>query len=413
MSESDAEVINRIAEKQLEKIEKASADDPHIKKSIEIVEAFLRSSQVMCYGGTAINNLLKPRDQFYDFTRETPDYDFYSKTPQLHAMKIADQLSSAGIPDVQVKPGVHLGTFKVFADYTGVADVSEMAPQLFDRLWDEGYEKDSIHYVTPNFLRMSTYLELSRPEGDVSRWNKVYKRMMLLNDEYPLTCKGNEVPTEEALTKTRKAEVLHMLKSEDVVLLGFNAAQRHSSKTTWTTPVTLLAERSTIQTLTKGRHVHVTPGDAILPECTEVKETDGTLLRFYETRACHSYHKTADGIKIASIPTILQFYFAYVYSGIDEDAVSNVLCVAQRLMELAHHAQKRRFALLTPTDCLGKQEDLHGMLREKTKLYSELSKNKNSPEFLTSFFSYTPGSKMGSRTTLRKQLKDLYTRRRT
>ena len=76
-------------------------------------------------------------------------------------------------------------------------------------------------------------------------------------------------------------------------------------------------------------------------------------------------------------------------------------------MELAHHAQKRRFKLLTPTDCLGKQEDLHGMLREKTKLYSELSKNRNSTEFLTNFFSYAPGSDKEKKTTLRKQLKDL------
>ena len=102
MSESDAEVINRIAEKQLEKIEKASAEEPNIKKAIEIVEAFLKSTPVMCYGGTAINNLLKPSDQFYDFTREVPDYDFYSRTPQVHAMDFADKLSLAGIQDVQV-----------------------------------------------------------------------------------------------------------------------------------------------------------------------------------------------------------------------------------------------------------------------------------------------------------------------
>lgn len=403
----DAETINRIAEEQLEKLEQKAAEDPNIKKSIAIVEAFLKSHSVMCYGGTAINNLLDEKDRFYDFTRETPDYDFYSKTPQVHAMEIADKLFAAGIPDIQVKPGVHLGTFKVFADYTGVADVSEMSPQLFDRLWDEGYEKDGIHYVTPNFLRMSTYLELSRPEGDISRWNKVYKRMMLLNDKYPLKCIKKGESVEEALTDERKKAVLKLLKDEEIVLLGFNAVARHSSKTRWTTPVTFLAEPKTIEKLTRGQKTNVVPADAILPECTEVKESDGTVYRFYETRACHSYHETADGIKIASIPTILQFYFAYMYSGVDEDTVQYILCVAQRLMELAHHAQKRRFKLLTPTDCLGKQEDLHGMLREKTKLYSELSKNRNSTEFLTSFFSYAPGSDKEKKTTLRKQLKDL------
>ena len=407
MGDSDAEKINEIAEAQLEKIEKAAAEDPNIKKSIAIVEEFLKSHPVMCYGGTAINNMLDPEDRFYDFTRETPDYDFYSKTPQLHAMEIADKLHAAGIPDIQVKPGVHLGTFKVFADYTGVADVSEMSPQLFDRLWDEGYEQDGIHYVTPNFLRMSTYLELSRPEGDVSRWNKVYHRMMLLNDKYPLKCAKKTDPVEKSLTESRKKEVIKLLKDENIVLLGFNAAERHSNKTRWTTPVTMLAERATIERLTKGRNTHVTAANPILPECTEVEESDGTLYRFYETRACHSYHETADGIKIASIPTTLQFYFAYMYSGIDEDSVGNILCVAQRLMELAHHASKRRFALLTPTECLGKQEDLHGMLREKTKLYSELSKNRNSTEFLTNFFSYSPNTEKTHRTTIRKQLKDL------
>ena len=407
----DADVINQIAEDQLEKIEKAQADDINIKKSIKIVESFLKSHHVMCYGGTAINNLLDAKDQFYDFTRETPDYDFYSKTPQIHAMEIADKLFAAGIPDIQVKPGVHLGTFKVFADYTGVADVSEMSPQLFDRMWIEGYEKEGIHYVSPNFLRMSTYLELSRPEGDVSRWNKVYKRMMLLNDTYPLKCIKKEETVPEALTAERKKEVIKMLKSEEIVLLGFNAAERHTGKTRWTTPVTFLATHETIEKLTNGKRVHVIPGDAIMPECTDVKESDGTLYRFYETRACHSYHETADGIKIASIPTILQFYFSYMYSGVDEDTVQHILCVAQRLMELAHHAQKRRFKLLTPTDCLGKQEDLHGMLREKTKLYSELSKNRNSTEFLTNFFSYSPGSDKEKRSTLRKQLNGL-TRRK-
>ena len=33
---------------------------------------------------------------------------------------------------------------------------------------------------------MSAYLELSRPFGDVSRWEKVLKRLTLLNKHYPL-----------------------------------------------------------------------------------------------------------------------------------------------------------------------------------------------------------------------------------
>jgi hypothetical protein len=209
------------------------------------------------------------------------------------------------------------------------------------------------------------------------------------------------------LSDERKKAVIHMLQTEPVVLLGFNAAERHSSHTKWTTPVTLLAERDTIERLTKGRTTHVTSVTAIMPACTEVTEADGSVFRYYETQACHSYHETADGIKIASIPTTLQFYFAYTYSGVSEDKVSHILCVAQRLMELAHHASKRRFKLLTPTDCLGEQHGLHDMLREKTKLYGELSKNRNSKEFLSFFFSYSPGMDADKKRTLRKQIRKM------
>ena len=41
MSDPDADVINEIAEKQLEKMEKELTEDPSIKSSIKVVEAFL------------------------------------------------------------------------------------------------------------------------------------------------------------------------------------------------------------------------------------------------------------------------------------------------------------------------------------------------------------------------------------
>ena len=34
--------------------------------------------KLVCYGGTAINALLPPDDQFYDMSIELPDYDFFS-----------------------------------------------------------------------------------------------------------------------------------------------------------------------------------------------------------------------------------------------------------------------------------------------------------------------------------------------
>jgi hypothetical protein len=59
---------------------------------------------------------------------------------------------------------------------------------------------------------------------------------------------------------------------------------------------------------------------------------------------------------------------------------------------MANDNLPRRYKLLTPITCLGKQKSLVDMRVEKSKLYEELSKNKSSPEFLEYFFTYNPTS---------------------
>ena len=51
------------------------------------------------------------------------------------------------------------------------------------------FDVQGIYYAPINYLRMSMYLELSRPKGDVGRWEKVLKRLGLLNKNYPLDSK--------------------------------------------------------------------------------------------------------------------------------------------------------------------------------------------------------------------------------
>lgn len=236
------EEIEKVAKIALEQQEKEAAQDPSVKKSLTIVEQFIKTHRVMCYGGTAINNLLPKADRFYNPVKDIPDYDFFSETPQIHAMKIADRLTSAGFKSVEVKPGVHLGTFKVFCEYNGVADISHLDKSIFKRLWDESIEKEGIHYVPPNFLRMSVYLELSRPKGDVSRWKKVYSRLLLLNKHYPMTCpKSQEKMNGMYLKPEIKRNIESLLVKEKIVLLGFNATfmqqQKHSE---WMLPMDIL-----------------------------------------------------------------------------------------------------------------------------------------------------------------------------
>ena len=70
--------IEEIASKLQKEIDKEIANDPLTKLSLGIVEDFLEDHRVMCYGGTAINNLLPAEDRFYDYEYDVPDYDFFS-----------------------------------------------------------------------------------------------------------------------------------------------------------------------------------------------------------------------------------------------------------------------------------------------------------------------------------------------
>lgn len=385
------EDITKIVDDLEDENNRSAAADPKIKTSLGVVEMFLKNHPVLCYGGTAINNLLPKKDRFYDPKVEVPDYDFFSKTPQAHAMMIANQLKERGIKEIEVKPGMHLGTFKVFADFTGVADITSLTPEIFDRLWSQSLVRNGIHYVPPNFLRMSMYLELSRPRGDVSRWEKVYTRLQLLNAAHPVTCKAEEGRSHDTLTDAQQRGVIKMLQHEPVVLLSVSAAEIHLGKK-WTTPIGLLADRKTIEQLTKGEKVVIHEENDILPRRTMIMDADGkkSLFRFYETTACHSYHEMNNGVRVASIPTTLQFFFAYLYSGADEANIASVLCIAQRLVDLANTKPERRFAILTPKECIGEQETLIDMKRNKAKLYTDLSKDKSDPEFLEFFFTYNP-----------------------
>jgi hypothetical protein len=421
--------IEKIAELAQDQLDREAAKDPVLKNALVLVEKFIKNNRVMCYGGTAINNLLPEEDRFYDPNKDIPDYDFFSETPQEHAIKIADQLTNEGYASVEVKPGVHMGTFKVFADYTGVADISHLDKAIFERLWKDSIVKNNIHYVPPNFLRMSVYLELSRPKGDVSRWKKVYTRLMLLNKHYHMTCPSKqESMTKEHLTGNVQNKIEEILINEKVVLLGFNAStfqKRGSDK--WMLPLDILCVPEKRQEIANKleavfekdiKRSNIPPYGELLPGHTDLDDakTKQTLIRIYDTDACYSYHETGNGLMVASIPTLLRFFLSVLYAPkhfLEELPEQRFLCTAQHLVEMANNNLPRRYKLLTPISCIGKQKSLIDMRSEKSEIFEKLSKDRNSREFLEYFFTYTPTSlSRTERNKVRKQINKTFRKKR-
>ena len=184
--ECELAIVRHAVQMIEDKAGKRKINTPEIQDIIRIVEEFLQETKRICYGGTAINNLLPIYEQFYNKEIELPDYDFYSPDPLNDAKNLADIYFKKGYKEVEAKSGMHPGTFKVFVNYIPVADITYLPPQLFKRLMNDSLSVNGIMYCSINYLRMSMYLELSRPQGDVSRWEKVLKRLGLLNKHYPL-----------------------------------------------------------------------------------------------------------------------------------------------------------------------------------------------------------------------------------
>ena len=173
-------ILRMAVDKAEEKMGKRVVNSEDIQKIIKIVENFIQHKNLICYGGTAINNILPSEDQFYNKEAEVPDYDFFTPNALQDAKELADIYFKAGFTDVEAKSGQHFGTYKVFVNYIPVADITQLVKPIYNSLKKDAIRVNGILYAPPNFLRMSMFLELSRPAGDIGRWEKVLKRLTLL-----------------------------------------------------------------------------------------------------------------------------------------------------------------------------------------------------------------------------------------
>jgi len=174
-------ILRQAVDENEEAVGEKMANSEDVKAIIKILETFLVRKKCICYGGTAINNILPKYAQFYNRDIEIPDYDFFSNRALDDAKELADIYAANGYEDVEVRSGIHKETYKVFVNFIPIADITQLHKNIFKTIYKEAITINGIKFAPPNFLRMNMYLELSRPAGDVSRWEKVLKRLNLLN----------------------------------------------------------------------------------------------------------------------------------------------------------------------------------------------------------------------------------------
>jgi hypothetical protein len=394
---------------------------PEVKIIFNILEEFLRQKKGICYGGTAINNILPEKDQFYDRDIEIPDYDFFSSSAMKDAKQLADIYYKNGFTEVEAKAGVHFGTYKVFVNYIPIADITQLESQIYNNLKRSAISRAGILYAPPNFLRMLAYLELSRPDGDTSRWEKVLKRLTLLNKNYPIKsikCLNTRLisrfKTINQLNRHIFDGIRDILVQNNVVFFGGFANLLYSKYLP-------KSERGELETIPDFDVLYKNPRDLALKIEKQLKKQDiknisivtkdgigevisphyevridnKTVVILFEPLACHSYNKIRLKNKIfrvATIDTMLSFFLAFIYINRPHYNVDRILCMANYLLKIQQRNRLRQKGLLRrfSISCYGVQETIISMRIERTKKFKELRHNRNSEEYHKWFLRYVP-----------------------
>jgi len=399
------EQVERIKQAALQaqkKLDYESAHDPQIMKSIEVVENFLRKRHRLCYGGQAINAHLPKAYQFYDPEHSVPDYDFFTPSQKSDLLLLVKDLRAAGFVDIYVREGMHEGTFKIYVDYVPVADITAIDPSLYRILSRREYRMNGISYLDANTLRMMMYLELSRPAGEVSRWGKVYERLVLFNEFAARPPCRIKPMAEHSLSPEQVSFILSFMVEHQRVFAGADlisfydhTLRTRTKRSKWVltakrpflfyspTPeedAELLVaafhplEDKDAHAASKRATLRIVSYDSkgveMLPSMKIIVRGKQPLVFIIRQTACHSYVTFPldrdHSLPIASMDTLITLYFSL---GLIRSAyfdMGSMECVANHVVQLSIQSRDRSgpFSFISIT-CQGHQQSVTSLIRKR------------------------------------------------
>lgn len=400
----------------------------NLDKIFNIIENFMISNKLICYGGTALNNILPKESQFYDYDSNLPDYDFFSPTALEHVKELAIIFKKAKYKNILAKSALHPGTYKLYVNYIQIADITHINEDLYKKLLNNTIIRNSIHYAPLNFLRMNLFLELSRPRGDISRWEKIMNRLIIFNKSYPFTiinCE-NKLTFEHHKNKDKKIFLLidNILKKHDlnnVIFIGEYAIKEYTKyfpnqfknmlkKNKLHTFILLSNDAKKVtneiyEKINKSIHKEnkitikeIKNIDDFLPKYYNIYINNIHYLSIFKTDGCQNYNtitRNKKEIKIGTLDTMLYYYFMFFYLDFDTILKNHLYCYCfilfyiQENYNITNNKILQRFNL----SCIGNQTTLEDIIDFKNKKYQKLKNNRSSLEYKKYFLKYIPRKK--------------------
>lgn len=398
-----------------------------LEKIFKIVEEFMIKNKLICYGGTALNNILPKEKQFYDYDYYSPDYDFFSPTAIEHVKELASIFKKKKYKNILAKSAVHPGTFKLYVNYIQIADITQIDNNLYETLLKSTLVRDSIHYAPLSFLRMNLFLELSRPRGDISRWEKIMTRLIKLNESYPLTITNCNSLLNYQHHKSKIPNVYNKLNqiitkknNGNYILIGEYAIKQYckyfpkslgnqiKNNNKYPTFILISQEAKQLTEIIEEEYKKNTNNENEVLKIEKVKNIDDFLptyfniyvndvhyITIFKTDGCQNYNtiiRNKVELKIGTLDTMLYYYFMFFYLDLNDVLKSHLQCYCFVLFYLQENYKVNNFNLLRRFNlsCVGKQTTIEDMIDHKAKKFKTLKNNKKSDEYKKYFLKYIP-----------------------
>ena len=412
---------NETFKKKKNKFERVNED------ILNVVEKFIIDNKLICYGGTAINNILPKKEQFYNYKIDIPDYDFFSYDAIKHTKELCNILSfNKNVYYVEGKNSFFEGTYKVFVNYVAVADITQVSENFYNYLLKNNIKRNHIFYTPLNFLRMSLHQELARPIGDISRWEKIYSRLNILNKYYPIITKNKTITLSDKILDKNYKDIYNTLNdhfiSKKYIFCNFfimlNTFKKYlnnyhdiTKKIKNTNDFFIIYTDNLNNSINEINDLKL--NIKIIKEKSQYKFVDNYIKILYDenvigylfqTDSCLSYNKikyNKKNILVGNIDTILHLYFILLL--IEEYPINktSILYVINLLYSIIINYDNiiskykthkkipnklKRFNL----PCYGIQDDKEEILKKRNKKYHKYKHNKKSKEYIKTFFKYIP-----------------------
>lgn len=378
------------------------------------VKEYIITNKLPLYGGMALNELLPKQKKFYE-KYTLPDYDCFSPHAKTHAIELADFLKSKGHNYVEVKGGVHKGTYKVYAEFHPAADITQCSKHFYEFLITTAatnpvkYKRDANLVICPIvFLKWSLYMEMARPEGSIYRWEKIYGRYEVFHSTHKSVDKKLKISYLESVEDDKLLlpgmsdiieQLVEVIKLQDMPLIGHFGVGLHLNpmKTVNLECCRMSTEKSMFEILSTNifatfeiikKHIKLPVGDSLTSYTRGVskkyfKEVLPPRLRIYVERPggikvpiltimevsqeCYSTQQIS-GFTVGTVDTILQYLYGYyiTYLAFEKDksvpdSTMKLIKSLEKYIDKYLPGIKSRFS----TKCFGKQKTLLNIKKEK------------------------------------------------